>query len=130
MDMLLHIVEHADELAAREDLFDVTVNDNGDTMLYYVGDAGRTYCSIFFSPETAGYLRSGTEEFLAVRSAYYRDDLSGFWDIAAPWSQLNVSFEFLTNTMSFFVSVSDAPDTSDAPLRNMMSVIENVIGTP
>lgn len=130
LEMMCHIAEHADKLAAREDLFDVTVNDYGDTSIYYVGDAGQTYCSIFFTPEASERLRNRTDEFIAVSNTYYREDHSVFWDIVTPWSPLNVSFHFLTKTMSLYVHVSDASDTSDAPLREMMAIIEDVIGTP
>lgn len=130
LEMLCHIAEHADELAARDDLFDATVNDNGDTQIDYVGDAGQTYCSIFFTPEASARLRNGADEFIAVRNAYYREDHSVFWDIVTPWSPLNVSFHFLTKTMSLYVHVSDAPDTSDTPLREMMAIIVDIIGTP
>lgn len=128
LEMMCHIAEHVDELAKREDLFDVTVNDS-ETLLYYAGDQV-DYFTIIVSSDTAERLRNGTDDFLIAKGAYWREDHSDFWDIVTPWSSISKSFDFLTKTMSLNVHESPAPDTSDAPLREAMSIIESIIGTP
>ncbi len=131
-EMLLHILEHADELAAREDLFSVTVNDANYTTIRYIGNPDLEEALFSFFPSVADRLRKEST-MLTVSSYYWRNNLSDFWDIVTPGSQLNLEFHIYEQVMVdflFAVSDYDASAISDAPLREMMSAIESVIGTP
>lgn len=129
-EMLLHIIDHVDALAAREDLFSVTT-DRGITTVTYTGnpDLRRSY----FCYE------EGSREQLAkpdckyyTSGEYWRSDHSDFWDIVTPASEINLEFTVFDHPPSCMLMLYqfDAPAISDAPLREMMEAIESVIGAP
>ena len=130
-EMLLHIIEHADELAAREDLFDVSTNEYGHTTINYLGNENFLYANFMYSPESMQDIaNSYTTEFVTGR--YHRYEHSDFWDIVTPWSECHMTFAIAPQPVSYFLllEVENVTEISDAPLREMMSAIESVIGTP
>lgn len=130
-EMLLHIIEHVDELAAREDLFAVSTNEYGDTTIRHIdAENATTDAFMMFGDNSATALRTGTEEIISCNGNYTRMSHSDFVDFPTPWSRIQSSFLICTDSVFFAVVDSNAADTSDAPLRDMMSAIESVIGTP
>lgn len=129
-EMLLHIIEHVDELAAREDLFSVTT-DRGITTVTYIGnpDFGWSY---FCYEEDSHTILSAPDCQYYTSGKYWRSDHSEFWDIVTPASEINLEFTVYDDPPSCMLMLNqfDAPAVSDAPLREMMSAIESVIGTP
>ena len=129
-EMLLHIIEHVDELAAREDLFSVTT-DRGITTVTYIGnpDFGWSY---FCYEEDSHTILSAPDCQYYTSGKYWRSDHSEFWDIVTPASEINLEFTVYYDPPSCMLMLNqfDAPAVSDAPLREMMSAIESVIGTP
>ena len=130
-EMLLHIIEHVDELAAREDLFHVSTNEYGDTTIRHIDyEDMTTDAYMMFGENSAEALRTGTEEIISCSGSYTRMNHSDFIDFPTPFSRIQSSFLICTDSVLFTVVDSNAADTSDAPLREMMSAIESVIGTP
>lgn len=130
-EMLLHIIEHVDELAAREDLFALSTNEYGDTTIRHIDDEDATTDAfMMFGDNSAAALRTGTEEIISCSGSYARMNHSDFVDFPTPWSRIQSSFQVCTDSIFFSVVDSDAVDTSDAPLREMMDAIVSVIGTP
>ena len=129
-EMLLHILEHADELAARPDLFEVDIMDD-DILVSYIGNPAYEYANIRYFPNAADALADPASS-LRVSAHYYRNNYSDFWDIVLPWSPLNLNFIIEENLSYAWLNIQDAGASaiSDAPLREMMSAIESVIGTP
>ena len=129
-EMLLHIIEHADELAARPDLFEVEIRDDG-TLIEYIGNPDYEFANIHYFPSAADALADPAST-LRVSAYYYRNNYSDFWDIVLPWSTLNLSFLIEEELSYAWLNIQDAgaPAISDAPLREMISAIESVIGTP
>lgn len=130
-EMLLHILEHVDELAARPDLFEVEIRDDDTTLVYYIGNPSYEYANILYFPDAADALADPASS-LRVSAHYYRNNYSDFWDIVLPWSTLNLNFSIEEELSYAWLIIQDAgaPAISDAPLREMMSAIESVIGTP
>lgn len=129
--MLLHIIEHVDELAAQEDLFAVSTNEYGHTSIDYLGNEDFLYANFIYSPESAQDIAdSYTTEF--VTGSYQRYEHSDFWNIATPWSDCHMTFAIAPQPVSYFLllQVTNVTDISDALLREMMSAIESVIGAP
>ena len=129
-EMLLYILEHADELAAREDLFEVDVQGD-DIFVSYIGNPAYEYANIRYFPNAADALAAPSSS-LRVSAHYYRNNYSDFWDIVLPWSPLNLNFLIEEERSYVWLNIQDAgaPAISDAPLREMMAAIESVIGTP
>lgn len=130
-EMLLHIIEHVDELAARPDLFEVDIRDDDTIFVDYIGNPSYEYASILYFPDAAVALADPASS-LRVSAYYYRNNYSDFWDIVLPWSPLNLSFLIEEGLSYAWLNIQDegASAISDAPLREMMSAIESVIGTP
>lgn len=130
-EMLLHILEHVDELAARPDLFEVDIRDDDTIFVDYIGNPSYEYASILYFPDAAVALADPASS-LRVSAYYYRNNYSDFWDIVLPWSPLNLSFLIEEGLSYAWLNIQDegASAISDAPLREMMSAIESVIGTP
>lgn len=120
-EMLLHIIEHADELAAREDLFTHGTHVSGHTYIAYTGnsDLEDSFLWLIDGPDAYG-----------TYGHYYRRQDPNFFYFPTPWSELNVLFSACAPGILLVVNDHDAPAISDAPLREMMSAIESVIGTP
>lgn len=130
-EMLLHIIEHADELAAREDLFSVSTNEYGDTTIRHIDYENMTTDAyMMFGENSAEALRTGSEDIQSASGSYTRMNHSDFCDMPTPWSRIQSRFLICTESIFFAVVDTNAVDTSDAPLRRMMSAIESVIGTP
>lgn len=129
-EMLLHIIEHVDELAARPDLFEVDIRDD-DILIGYIGNPDYEFANIRFFPNAADRLANPASS-LRVSAHYYRNNYSDFWDIVLPWSPLNLNFIIEENLSYAWLNIQDAGASaiSDAPLREMMSAIQSVIGTP
>lgn len=129
-EMLLHIIEHVDELAAHPDLFEVDIRDD-DILIEYIGNPDYEFANIRFFPNAADRLADPASS-LRVSAYYYRNNYSVFWDIILPWSPLNLNFIIEENLSYAWLNIQDddAPAISDAPLREMMSAIVSVIGTP
>lgn len=130
-EMLLHILEHADELAAQPDLFEVDT-DEARTIVDYIGNPSYEYATVTYFEDAANALANHTDT-LDVSACYYRDNYSDYWDIVLPWSTLNISInvtQFPGYYAYLYIHDSDAETISDAPLREMMSAIESIIGTP
>ena len=84
-----------------------------------------------YSPESMQDIaNSYTTEFVTGR--YQRYEQSDFWDIVTPWSECHMTFAIAPQPVSYFLllEVENVTEISDAPLREMMSAIERVIGTP
>ena len=129
-EMLLHILEHADELAARPDLFEAEIRDDG-ILIEYIGNPDYEFANIRYFPNAAAALADPSSS-LRVRAYYHRNNYSDFWDIVLPWSTLNLNFSIEEGLSYAWLNIQDAgaPAVSDSPLREMMSAIESVIGTP
>ena len=128
-EMLLHIIEHVDELAAREDLFAVSTNEYGDTTIRHIGrERTTTDAYIMFGENSAEALRTNQEEILTASGSYTRMNHSDFIDFPTPWSRIQAHFVIGTKSVFFAVQDTDAADTSDAPLREMMDAVISVIG--
>ena len=130
-EMLLHILEHSEELAAWPDLFEVDIMGD-DILVSYIGNPAYEYANIRYFPEAAAVLADPASS-LNVSAHYYRNNYSNFWDIVLPWSSLNLNFLIEERPGSYaWLNIQDdgAPAVSDAPLREMMAAIESVIGTP
>ena len=129
-EMLLHILEHADELAAQPDLFEVDIRDD-DILIGYIGNPDYEFANIRYFPNAADKMADPASS-LRVSAHYYRNNYSDFWDIVLPWSPLNLNFIIEENLSYAWLNIQDddAPAISDAPLREMMSAIVSVIGTP
>ncbi|MBQ3157774.1 MAG: hypothetical protein IJB81_12815 [Clostridia bacterium] len=129
-EMLLHIIEHVDELAAQEELFSVTV-DRGITTVTYTGNPD--YHGAYFCYEEDSHtLLSAPNCEYHTSGQYHRSNHSDFWDVVTPASKINLVFSAYVVPPSCMLVLHqfDAPAVSDAPLREMMSAIESVIGTP
>lgn len=119
--MLLHIIEHVDELAAREDLFTRGTYGPGFPVIYFTGN-----------PEVESsflWLNDG-QDLCETYGHYYRWRDPSFFYIPTPWSELQLSFYACAPGIMLVITDYGAPAVSDAPLREMMSAIESVIGTP
>lgn len=129
-EMLLHILEHADELAACSDLFEVDIRDD-DILIEYIGNPDYEFANIRYFPGAADRLAEPASS-LRVSAHYHRNHYSDFWDIVLPWSPLNLNFIIEENLSYAWLNIQDAgaPAISDTPLREMLSAIESVIGTP
>lgn len=129
-EMLLHIIEHVEELAAQPDLFEVDIR-NDDILIEYIGNPDYEFANIRFYPNAADRLADPASS-LSVSAYYYRNNYSDFWDIILPWSPLNLNFTIVENLSFAWLNIQDddAPAVSDAPLREMMEAIESVIGVP
>ena len=130
-EMLLHIIEHVDELAARPDLFEVEIRDDDTIFVDYIGNPSYEFANILYFPDAADALADPASS-LRVSAHYYRNNYSDFWDIVLPWSPLNLNFIIEENLSYAWLNIQDAgaPAISDAPLREMMEAIESVIGAP
>ena len=130
-EMLLYIIEHVDELAAKPDLFEVEIRDNDTIFVDYIGNPSYEFANILYFPDAADALADPASS-LRVSAYYYRNNYSDFWDIVLPWSPLNLTFLIEEELSYAWLNIQDAgaPAISDAPLREMMSAIESVIGTP
>jgi len=120
-EMLLHILEHADELAAREDLFSHGTHVAGHTYIAYIGNPDLENSYIWLNDSSDAY---GTYAYYRR----YRDP--NFFNFLTPWSDLEISFSACAPGILLVINDYDAPVVSDAPLREMMSAIESVIGRP
>lgn len=130
-EMLLHILEHADELAARPELFKVDSLDDG-ILVNYIGNPSYEYANIRYFSDAADALADSASS-LKISAHYYRNNYSDFWDVVLPWSQLNLNILIEEQPNSYVwlnIQDFDAPAVSDASLREMMAAIESVIGTP
>ena len=130
-EMLLHILEHTEELAARPELFEVDIMGD-DILVSYIGNPAYEYANIRYFPDAAAVLADPTSS-LNVSAHYFRNNYSDFWDIVLPWSSLNLNFLIEERPGSYvWLNIQDdgAPAVSDAPLREMLHAITSVIGTP
>ena len=129
-EMLLHIIEHVDELAAREDLFSVTT-DRGITTVTYIGNPDFGWSYFCYEEDSLAILSEPDCQYFAS-GEYWRSDHSDFWDIVTPASEINLDFSAYDIPPSCMLVLNqfDAPAVSAAPLREMMAAIESVIGTP
>ena len=130
-EMLLHIIEHVDELAAYPELFEVEVRDDDTVLVDYIGNPDYEYANILYFPDAADRLAHPASS-LKVSAHYYRSNYSDFWDVVLPWSTLHLNFSIVENLSYAWMNIQDAGATaiSDAPLREMMDAIVSVIGTP
>ena len=132
-EMLLHIIEHVDELAAREDLFTLFDYNDGAKTLWY----GDNY--ICFTEDAEAYLSNPSAK-LSISGRYWRQShvSSSLYFYApdswiSPSTPLHVQFTIADeqfNTLILYVRAEDVSEVSDAPLREMMDAIVSVIGTP
>lgn len=120
-EMLLHIIEHADELAAREDLFSKSTDRNGHAIFSYTANAAY---------EAAYLWLIDTPDAYEIYGEYARRSNPDFFFLSTPWSELDITFTVAAPGILLVVNDYDAPSVSDAPLREMMSAIESIIGTP
>ena len=132
-EMLLHIIKHVDELAAREDLFTLFDYNDGAKTLWY----GDNY--ICFTEDAEAYLSNPSAK-LSISGRYWRQShvSSSLYFYApdswiSPSTPLHVQFSIADeqfNTLVLYVRAEDVSEVSDAPLREMMDAIVSVIGTP
>ena len=120
-EMLLYILEHADELAAREDLFECDTYVEGRIIITYTGnpDLENSYLWLIDSSDSYG-----------TYGYYRRSRDPNYFYLATPWSELEISFSACAPGILLVINDYGAPAISDAPLREMMAAIESIIGTP
>ena len=129
--MLLHILDHRNELAARNDLFRVD-RDGETTIVHYVGNPAYEYANIHYYSGAADALTDPAAT-LEGTARYYRSNLSDFWDIVLPWSTLNLNILISQQPGAYAIlniQDLDAPAVSDAALREMLDAVVSVIGAP
>ena len=120
--MMLHIGNHMDELLSREDLFTpLTGSDGILDGIRYIGNDSIEIACLYLDDENDNY------EYIAH---YNRQPDPDFFHIRHPWSGVGNYFIITADGIALTISDYDAKSPSDAPLREMMSVIESVIGTP
>ena len=130
-EMLLHILQHTDELAAHSELFGVEVREDDTVFVNYIGNPDYEYANILYNPD-AGSALAEPSASLRVSGHYYRSNYSDFWDVVLPWSPLNLNFLIEESRSYAWLNIqdADAPAISAAPLQEMMDAIISVIGTP
>lgn len=117
--MLLHIIEHAEELLTDE-RFTASMSEDGSIEhIKFTDTDALAYIQFIHTPrEYAAFCR------------YSRRAEPDFFLLCTPWSPVDLYFTFGAPGILLVVNAYDAPAISDAPLREMMSAIESVIGTP
>ena len=120
--MMLHIGNHIDELLSREDLFTPLTGPDGilDGIRYIGSDSIEIAC-LYLDDENDNY------EYIAH---YKRQPDPDFFHIRHPWSGVGNHFIITADGIALAISDYDTESPSDAPLREMMSAVESVIGTP
>jgi len=130
---MLHIAAHTEELLAHEDLFVITPNYYGCRQISYIGNPDIDIACLFVPNPVAtenDIDPSFFQHSYSVDARYSHDRDPNFFYWRTPWSRLRVWINVSAPGIWLYIDDFDASEVSDAALREMLTAIENIIGTP